>query len=690
MKTINHILRSGILILSVTLFMLVSSFEALATTQINETSRANIVENEIIQLRSVYEKHYLNDDGTVTAVIHSMPIHYYENGQWLEIDNTLNAVKSNTGSLVYQNANGPMQVTLPQKLQNGNNILSVEHDGYTIEWELITNNQTTRLSSDAEVIDTQRYSKLDCTDNQSRLTFEATDNLTSQIRYEDVFDNTDIEYTVFPECIKEDIILNEWDGVANFQYQLNTELEATILSDNSINFVDETNEAVFAIPPMFMYDSAEIAEYNYNVDVTMTENSDGYLMTITLDTEWLSDTDRVYPVVVDPTITLGSTAINDTTIYSGLPNANYGSSEYLVVGDHGDTYGTGKALIWFPITSLPTIESIESATLNLREASGKTNSSYVLVYAMDSGWGESSATWATAFEGESQLYCSSSSVSNNLWNHFDVTNAVQWWYNHSHTQGNTGVPNWGLVIETAGTFSSKHFCSSEHASYAPSVTITYNNNMYSLEYKPYKYNNAIIQTNFQKRMNCYGYAMQMYYRGDLSIFENGEYKQQPGEFVTNRSDLDQEYDEHFYDTNVAYWDFIVSNLYEDFDKLEYNLTETTVNATIPSGKRKIALVTAPVYKMYDENGVYLGDWRDYHFYARDNEGYWSHKRGSRIVTNKALSDETTVLTDDNIANTSLHGLYNSGIKFFLIDKDVNVYDFAHGNGYASTSGTPVY
>lgn len=41
-------------------------------------------------MRSQYEKHYDNGDGTYTAIIDTVPIHYNnENGEWVEIDNTL-------------------------------------------------------------------------------------------------------------------------------------------------------------------------------------------------------------------------------------------------------------------------------------------------------------------------------------------------------------------------------------------------------------------------------------------------------------------------------------------------------------------------------------------------------------------------------------------------------------------------
>lgn len=36
---------------------------------------------EIVSLRSEYEKHFDNGDGTITAFVNTVPIHYLENGE---------------------------------------------------------------------------------------------------------------------------------------------------------------------------------------------------------------------------------------------------------------------------------------------------------------------------------------------------------------------------------------------------------------------------------------------------------------------------------------------------------------------------------------------------------------------------------------------------------------------------------
>lgn len=44
---------------------------------------------ELVDKRRPNEKHFLNDDGTIEAIIYSDDVHYLKNGNYQEIDNTL-------------------------------------------------------------------------------------------------------------------------------------------------------------------------------------------------------------------------------------------------------------------------------------------------------------------------------------------------------------------------------------------------------------------------------------------------------------------------------------------------------------------------------------------------------------------------------------------------------------------------
>lgn len=59
------------------------------------SSAADELTNEAIELRTEFEKHFNNYDGTMTAYVSPIPLHYNNNGEWGEIDNTL--IEDETG-----------------------------------------------------------------------------------------------------------------------------------------------------------------------------------------------------------------------------------------------------------------------------------------------------------------------------------------------------------------------------------------------------------------------------------------------------------------------------------------------------------------------------------------------------------------------------------------------------------------
>ena len=63
---------------------------------------------EIMSLRSEYGKHFDNGDGTKTAYISTVPIHYLENNEWVEIDNSLTLYENGN----YTNSRSPFSITV--------------------------------------------------------------------------------------------------------------------------------------------------------------------------------------------------------------------------------------------------------------------------------------------------------------------------------------------------------------------------------------------------------------------------------------------------------------------------------------------------------------------------------------------------------------------------------------------------
>lgn len=196
------------------------------------------------------------------------------------------------------------------------------------------------------------------------------------------------------------------------------------------------------------------------------------------------------------------------------------------------------------------------------------------------------------------------------------------------------------------------------------------------QYQPSIYNDTWLL----KRMNCYGYGMQLYYQGYLASDES--YKQQPGEFAYNSETFDSLATSYGY-AGSSWFNldaFVPDRMQEDFSTLGYSMTQVVDGSQASGTKRKIALA----WGYYNIPGY--GTAGDYHFYLQHEDGTWSHKPGETEVRNVSLDSEE-LLTNNNIATKGRQGIYTSGIKFFEISKDV-VIDHPHNYGHGSNTYTP--
>lgn len=184
---------------------------------------------------------------------------------------------------------------------------------------------------------------------------------------------------------------------------------------------------------------------------------------------------------------------------------------------------------------------------------------------------------------------------------------------------------------------------------------------------------------FDHRMNCYGYALQLYYPDESGT---GIYKQQPGEFANDQQSYSNLLSEYSYFKNNGsaseYATFVINKMYSDFATLnnssgtEWTIATSSATESVPSGYRKIALAIS-----FNSTKV------DYHFYLRHSDGTWSHKQGSTPISNLSLTSHVTI-TDSNITTTAAEGSYYNGLYFFKIKKSAIV-DYPHEYGHNNTT-----
>ena len=333
------------------------------------------VVDEIIESRTEYTKEFQLSNGLRLASVYSEPIHYDVNGEWAEIDNTLQT--DNTRSeAAYTNTAGDWRVSFPQSLSSDNGV-TISKNGFTLNFRMTgelhgTNIEPVDAEAVAETEDTtientevvETESELDNIEADSEAEADGAVTLSvsapaemvtaaieavdmsemqaavdypevvveknaSRVRYENIYENTDIIFDLVSNRVKESVVLRSFcDSLHGYTYELNTgEMIPVLMETGEIELRDpESEQAVMHMPAPFLMDYSGMV--SYDIDVDLTGSNGTYELKYTLPHEWLAEEDRQWPVVLDPII--GSVANNanaeDETFYQNNASTTGGSA----------------------------------------------------------------------------------------------------------------------------------------------------------------------------------------------------------------------------------------------------------------------------------------------------------------------------------------------------------------------------
>lgn len=458
-----------------------ASLEASVSSGISEVQPqvATIVKEEE-GLRRAYEKHFLLSDGSYEAMVYDEPIHKYVDGLWKEIDNTLTLKTNAKGVEQYSNVDGLIDVSFSQKF--GSKLATVRDGEYAISWDIsgaLSNTKLTTGEQDFKAAQAQLVPiKLDSIsrEEQKKIAVKAT----SVIRYDDsIAKGVDLEYTVLPTGVKENIVLNSPQDITAYTINLYVEnLRAQLLETGDVEFRNSKDEVVFTMWAPYMYDSA--AEISEEIAVRMTVKEAGhYEVVLTPDARWLNDSSRVYPVVIDPLIRTSDVKSNIIDNYvlegSGVQNRNL---DRLYFGKRSE--GLTRAYIKFrQMPYIPSQATIAYATMRLYVTANTSTHNPIHAYRVTGGdWESSTLRWsnkpAASVLLAQHVSASSSNAESKLAYSFSCLSAVQHWYNGSRT-GN--YQNYGVMIqyanESINDYNAVYSADCTTASNRPKIMITY-------------------------------------------------------------------------------------------------------------------------------------------------------------------------------------------------------------------------
>jgi|GEM_PF-3144818 len=307
---------------------------------------------EDISKREESAKHFKMSDGTYKAFYYGSPVHYLnsETGVFEPIDNTLEYASDSgqeDGFEGYVNKAHDLKVKFAKKV-NDKNVVAIQKGEHSLALKLLgrvdvasANSCDSLNSCEAQIIKSD--------DLEAGLNLDDphyyTQNLTNEIRYNDFISGADLQYILTSNGVKENIIVKERLENYEFAFKLKTKnLELKLAEDQkSIEFIaDKTNddgesikETIFTMPAPYMSDAGE----GHSEDIVYCVDNlgeDEYLFKLIPNAEWLNATDRVFPVIIDPTITrIGheQIRINGLSVsFTGLTTGNYPNQSDVLIG----------------------------------------------------------------------------------------------------------------------------------------------------------------------------------------------------------------------------------------------------------------------------------------------------------------------------------------------------------------------
>lgn len=389
----KNLLLKRILSAVLTIVLLASAIPVSLAVQelFMEELPAQIV-REVPELREESVKHFLCDDGSYIAATYAEPVHYNENGVWKEIDNRLilNSNKlSASGEPTYTTRAG-LAVSIPQNFADGQKI-TAENKGYEISFGIKADQAGVAIGRGASVVAVDELmsnvgaqvsaapQSVSSVVADAELTADVieernaelmvVENQAGAVQYRNILPSTNLEYAVTSSSVKESIVVREPQSEYKYYFDMDLDgLTPVENNDGSISLTEsgDTANEIFWIEAPYMYDAN--SDESFAVTMSLTEVEGKYVLAVEADKDWINAADRAFPVVIDPTLHLSGTNIDDAFVISGLQMNSLRRGKELRVGRNLTNLTRTYMKIKMPV-NISAQSVIQEATLKLKKAS---------------------------------------------------------------------------------------------------------------------------------------------------------------------------------------------------------------------------------------------------------------------------------------------------------------------------------
>lgn len=301
-----------------------------------DTSRQN--DQEIVKLRTKNTKTYKLSSGEYVTDFYFEQIHKKEDGKYVEIDNDIEKKTSLFRSTPsYENKDGLYDINIQKGVLEitdpKDNVLTVMPSGSLTNYAIKEN----------------------------------------VILYSEVEKNLDLEYRINSNTVSQNIYINGELDIDTYSFEVyKDDYDVSKNDAGSIIFKKDKKE-VFVLNAPYLVDKD--GNRNQEVGYDYKELDNGNIkVTLSLTTSWLSEEDRVYPVVARSNVAVENVDVIDlesSYIRSGRPNIQSQYSD-LFVGYDDNFYGgknsnikIARTFIYFAMPNIGENQRVENAVLKL-------------------------------------------------------------------------------------------------------------------------------------------------------------------------------------------------------------------------------------------------------------------------------------------------------------------------------------
>ncbi len=300
---------------------------------------------------------------------------------------------------------------------------------------------------------------------------------------------TSYEYSLVYSGFKENIVVSEYTGQTEYTFKLYTN-GLTLTQDNGDFYLCDSEGNVKGNLGRVIVFTADWQNNTYGTMTAeaVTENQE-YILTIQLDAQYLNDEATLYPITIDPTITLNYANDNDgiQDIVINSVDVLSGTDGEISAGKWGSDQSISRILMKFPglnMNNIASAEAIQSAKVYIHDLMCQHEELSLECYVFTGNtWSESNASWSnvgtTSFASGYYLDTHAISYYEGLEQTvsqeygFDITDALRGWKIGSFSQAKGIIFKASNANEQSTAHNYKTFASFQRANYKPYLVVEY-------------------------------------------------------------------------------------------------------------------------------------------------------------------------------------------------------------------------